>query len=710
MNAHAWVEVYFADVGWVRFDPTPGSERLAAESAALEARTGTTLATAEEGSPGETSLSPAAANATDGGDGTGASSTTTAGTPTTGPSTGGAAGTGTGTMAGTATGTATDGGGDSGDGEPTDASGSGGTPTPAPVGTPAPAPTPTPGGGGSGTPTPTATPTPDERASETPTGTPTPTSTPTPTPRPPVEVSLNRSAVPGATVNVTVTRGGSPVVGAGVLFDGDRVGTTDATGSVLAEVPYARRLNVTVLPPPASASVGRTTRRYAVAPFRDGEGNTTVSFEVPTEVSVTVSGDRTTNGTVVVTAAVEDVPFRDAAVLLDGERVARTDRSGRAEIRLPAEPGNVTLAVERGALSGTRTLSLARLSVSAEPTLPLALPFTRVEVTARLGNATVAGAPVTVEGRRVGTTGVDGSLSPRLPFAPAADLVVSKHGQRRRTVLDGLYRNLAGVTVALALLVAGAAFAVRRSERDPRAAASRGLAALARAARLAVDAVVRAGELAHAGLSGLLTVPGRVAARLADLAAGRVTVAELARALLAWLLGVLDAARGLLRDARAASIRARTTGDRASGASGGDGESAEEREARLTLREVWEAFVGHVGVARRRTRTPGEVAAHAVRVDGLPAEPVETIRDAYREVEYGRRSPGERLPRAETALRAVEDALAVDADDSARPEGTDDGVEAGDDTDATAGDTTDDDGGAGRAAERAVEPDGGPEP
>jgi hypothetical protein len=104
------------------------------------------------------------------------------------------------------------------------------------------------------------------------------------------------------------------------------------------------------------------------------------------------------------------------------------------------------------------------------------------------------------------------------------------------------------------------------------------------------------------------------------------------------------------------------------------------------------------------------VAAHAVRVDGLPAEPVETIRDAYREVEYGRRSPGERLPRAETALRAVEDALAVDADDSARPEGTDDGVEAGDDTDATAGDTTDDDGGAGRAAERAVEPDGGPEP
>lgn len=36
MNAHAWVEVYFEDVGWVRFDPTPGSERLAAQEDALQ--------------------------------------------------------------------------------------------------------------------------------------------------------------------------------------------------------------------------------------------------------------------------------------------------------------------------------------------------------------------------------------------------------------------------------------------------------------------------------------------------------------------------------------------------------------------------------------------------------------------------------------------------------------------------------------------------
>ena len=36
MNAHAWVEVYFPEVGWVQFDPTPGRERLGSEREAFE--------------------------------------------------------------------------------------------------------------------------------------------------------------------------------------------------------------------------------------------------------------------------------------------------------------------------------------------------------------------------------------------------------------------------------------------------------------------------------------------------------------------------------------------------------------------------------------------------------------------------------------------------------------------------------------------------
>ena len=36
LDSHAWVEVYFPDVGWVRFDPTPAAERTDAEQSTLE--------------------------------------------------------------------------------------------------------------------------------------------------------------------------------------------------------------------------------------------------------------------------------------------------------------------------------------------------------------------------------------------------------------------------------------------------------------------------------------------------------------------------------------------------------------------------------------------------------------------------------------------------------------------------------------------------
>ncbi len=36
MDSHAWVEVYFPDVGWVKFDPTPGGPRTAREAERLE--------------------------------------------------------------------------------------------------------------------------------------------------------------------------------------------------------------------------------------------------------------------------------------------------------------------------------------------------------------------------------------------------------------------------------------------------------------------------------------------------------------------------------------------------------------------------------------------------------------------------------------------------------------------------------------------------
>ena len=45
---------------------------------------------------------------------------------------------------------------------------------------------------------------------------------------------------------------------------------------------------------------------------------------------------------------------------------------------------------------------------------------------------------------------------------------------------------------------------------------------------------------------------------------------------------------------------------------------------------------------------------HAVERDGLPTRPVGTLRDTFREVEYGERPASERVERARRAALAIE--------------------------------------------------------
>jgi hypothetical protein len=77
-------------------------------------------------------------------------------------------------------------------------------------------------------------------------------------------------------------------------------------------------------------------------------------------------------------------------------------------------------------------------------------------------------------------------------------------------------------------------------------------------------------------------------------------------------------------------------------------------EARLTVRDAWRRFLGRVSVRRAWTKTPGELADHAVERDDLPPDAVHTLRDVFREVEYGDRSASERLDRVQRALERVE--------------------------------------------------------
>jgi transglutaminase-like putative cysteine protease len=589
MHAHAWVEVYFPEVGWVRFDPTPGDERTAAEDEAL----------------GETPTAQSAGTAT--GDGTG-------------------------------TGTATS----------------------------------TPPGAGGETTTTTTT---DEA-----TQTPTPT-----TDQAPLKISLNRSAVPGATVAVTVTRNGKPVSSAQVLFNGDPIGITDPDGTVVGQVPYADRLDVTVRTDTAGSvpSSGETT--YAIDGYRFTAANDT-SYALDTNASVSLIGEVRSDATVTLFAAVDDVPVRDAVVRRDGERIGRTDDSGGFELTLPSEPGEYEYTIERGSVRGNRTVTIQPLRLNDSVGWPVAVPFAPVTLNATLDGQPVPNATVSLGGEAVGTTGVDGSASLRLPATNSVTIAVEAHGQRAEAEIRGLFVTLgavaAGVLVGAVALVGGA----YRRGVTPRGLLTMAGSTLIRGCRLILIGVVAVATTVSDGvravLDGLAHAGQRLLELARDLRARTKTPREIARivadSVVAWTQSVAATVAALPAILRAWVFdRAEEAGAADSSASAADtaAEDSAAVAAREQIRAAWQRFVALLPLRRARTLTPGEVARIAVDDANLPAGPVERLRDAYREVTYGGADPASRRDAAEEAIESI-DQDATDTDDAGAPGESDGGGSA----------------------------------
>ncbi|NHN58801.1 MULTISPECIES: transglutaminase domain-containing protein [Halorussus] len=714
MNAHAWVEAYFPDVGWVRFDPTPGSARLEAEQRAFANQTGADpgrYSPNESGSPGEQFTPNGSADSATTGGGSGSGTAASGGGATgTGTSAGGTPGTqgesgagtspdsgtagtpggGTGDGSGTATGSGTESGSGTGNadsetgtatgqGDSESAGGSDGTTdgtggtTGADGGTTGGSDGTTTGRSGDG-----------ENAGETTTTT---TSADAPA-NSPYAVELNRTPVPGATVEVTVTRDGSVASGVPVSFNGERVGVTDESGAVTGQVPYAERLRITLGgagddaeslaapdsgarpagtppanfdapmalaggPPPILAETDRQRSRSTEAGAPGNETNGT-EYPLATNATLTVSGEVATGSEVVVIATVRGVPIRNARVTLGNESVGTTDRRGRIRAKLHDSPGNITLAVARGPVAGQRTLTIPRLAVSVDPALPLALPWAPVDVRTTYGDGPLANASVRVGGA-TRTTDINGTATASLPFRGSAEVVVAAKGQTRRTTVSSLYANLAGILGGLALALSGLGYAAHRRGVSPRSLAAALLGALRAIPDLAVSLLFGAADRLSRAVETALDA-------LAELRAGETTVRELLARFRAWLGERFRAAR---RSATKGWSPGALGDDPAPDAASPDDPDADSYR---TLREAWETFLRAVSVRQPAASTPGELADHAVREDDLPAGPVATLRDAFRDVEYGARSPDDRLPQVEAAVAAIERAIRPEEDDTETPD------------------------------------------
>jgi transglutaminase-like putative cysteine protease len=511
-------------------------------------------------------------------------------------------------------------------------------------------------------------------------------------PQPPYDISLNRSAVAGARVAVTVEKNGTPVVGAPVAINDERVGWTDASGQVRATLPYAAEFTVTARPPDAvtkyddgTAAANRVRggvpvdaahppdvhrRLAAVRPVtgpaqRGAEAaanGSSRTYRSDTNVSLSVRGRPVAGGGITVVAAIRDVPLRGATVTVDGERVGETDGNGTAGVSLAGvAPGTHTLRVRREGVGAATVLRVRApngsdppespgpepITVSVDAPFGLPLPGGPATVTTARNGSPVAAATVRVDGATAGETDANGTLGVRLPAAGSTTITArGPLGTTGRTAVRGLYRNAAVLGAAALAGLAAVGWWLRRRGVTARGSARRLRAALSALSARAVAACLRtaefladAGRAVRRGLRWLVGLPGRVAAQgMAALTA--VDPRHLLRRLRRWVADLLAGS-----DADADGGPGTSAATARGGTSTGD-----ETGATPTLRTFWREFVALVAPPSATTRTPGEIARYAVD-RGLPADAVETLTEAYRDAEYGRLTPDEgRLERVREAV------------------------------------------------------------
>jgi hypothetical protein len=482
--------------------------------------------------------------------------------------------------------------------------------------------------------------------------------------------------LPGERVTIAVTKGRDEIEGATVTLNGESVGTTNTYGQVDTVVPYERRLALRARLPgdvtcsqvsqpegldapvesapasrpllpggpnrPATSRVAAGTRKQA-----DG-GNVSNSYSVDATVNITVEGRPIPGKTVELEVQVDSVPMRQATVEVDGEAVGQTDNTGEFDLALPADGRErITVRVSRGDFNGTKDIRLAQLSASLRPTTVIAIPGgdTRVQVT--LGQDPVAGATVSYRGQAVSETTAQGQTTISLPSDPTASVTVEAASQRVRKAVWPLYAGTALIG-ALALVAGVAAVALLVF----------GVTWLVRLLRWLASAALRLATRLEDAVVWLRIQLGRFRRWVADLVAtGRESVPALVARLGSWLLDLpglalagLLAVLGWIRDALVWlwhvpgrlwrwlwSLRESDedgADDADDGRAAATGPSAGVHEGPTSLRERWRAFARWVSPRDWRKRTPGEVARDAVAT-GFPDEPVETLTDVFRDVEYG---------------------------------------------------------------------------
>ena len=517
---------------------------------------------------------------------------------------------------------------------------------------------------------------------------------PVSTPEPPYDISLNRSAVVGAPVSVSVTKNESGVSAIPVYVNEQRVGWTDASGTVEATLPYAEEVTIRAGEEPSgtkytddlSSSNSRsggsglaqlstnlpialasatTPLSTAILPgTAQASGDTadsTATYPLTKNATVAVIGDTTVGGSATVVASVKNVPVSEATVSLDGTPVGTTDGSGNYKLSLAdVEAGSHRVTVTRDPVRATTKFSVsaddesdqtddeaspAAPNISVAPATLVALPGAPATANVSRFGAPVSGTGVSVNGETVGSTDGNGTVEMTLPITRSATVATTVTGVRGETRVTGLFRNAAGVVVGLALVVGGlVVFARRRgiTRETVRRAVVTVFGRLRRLPGQVTGGLIRLAKRIETGLRRLSrrlrSWPAIFSASLSELLVW-LDPRPAVGAIIAWLRHRLH------------QLRNRGTERAAQDEETAETTTAEQR----TIRSLWGSFVALIRPPRLSTRTPVEISEYAVET-GLPRQPVQYLTTLYRAVEYGRESPdSSRLESAREALSEIQE-------------------------------------------------------
>ena len=135
------------------------------------------------------------------------------------------------------------------------------------------------------------------------------------------------------------------------------------------------------------------------------------------------------------------------------------------------------------------------------------------------------------------------------------------------------------------------------------------------------------------------------------------SVAALPALVVGALAGWFASAQQRVQSVSLGSLRGGSTADDT--ATADESATEEPGSAKAQIHDAWETLLVAAPVARYRTAAPGEVARNAVGA-GLPTSPVQTITEAFRDVEYGDIDPEVHVEQTQQARRDLETCLQED--------------------------------------------------